>query len=944
MTQSNRRKTGAPHSKMNTLKICHLNAQSIPAKLDNLLFEFRKKKCHIIGVSETFLKPNKHTNKSVEIPDYKIFRCDRKSRPGGGVALYVRKDLLRISKAKVISKNITNNLEHLALELNLNNNKIAICVGYMRVTGLPLDDLNEVVSQLCEDYDNVILIGDLNINFLDPSESRELRNVLNPLNLHCSQTSPTRYTQTSARLIDYIISNIPSKISNFFQSPLTDHDKIEADFNFDFELPPKYIIYRDFNQIDINALGNDIESTDWQEMFDSIDINFMLDSFYSKVFDLLDRHVPEKIKKITSYSIPWFKPDIKNKIQLKKMARRVWLNSGDENDKLVYEKYCKEVNKMIRSAKRAYSIQKLNFDLGTKVLWKNIANEGLKSKNEEELCNKFSANELNIEFTKVSVPPSIQPTSISSSTATAVNPNLPQFSFDAVSEEAAFRAIFSIKSNAIGSDGLPIKFLKISAPFLIRHITFIFNKIIELNTYPNIWKISKVVGLPKVTNPTSPSDIRPISLLPSLSKIFERLIFDQIKMYVDCCYLLSPFQSGFRTGYSTTTVLTHLTDFIRSSLDRGNCVLLTLLDFSKAFNSISFEIMDQKLKNIFKFSEAARSLISSYLCNRLQYVVVDDISSSLLPLSSGVPQGSILGPLIFSLYINDVNNSISNCYYHLYADDLQIFTEVVSNKHTDLISSFKSAVDLMNNDIESICNWAKTNNLHLNENKTQAILFSKKSHEINNFHNLPPIIVNFTTVIYQDTVKNLGILLNKHLDWSDQINKTSRTMLFGLRLLWRRVTDTPFKTRLLLVKTLILSHLFYCDVVFGDLNSSLNRTIQRIFNSCIRYVFSLKRNDRLSNYYSKILGCTLENYFKIRTLIFTYKIIKNHSPPYLHNNLIFSISSRTNNLIIPTHNSGIMSNSFAVRSSRLWNNIHNDIKNSSSVESFRNKLLKHFND
>lgn len=221
------------------------------------------------------------------------------------------------------------------------------------------------------------------------------------------------------------------------------------------------------------------------------------------------------------------------------------------------------------------------------------------------------------------------------------------FSFSEIGEDEIFLAILAIKNNSIGSDMLPLKFLKLCLPALIPVLCHLFNYILSSNTYPKSWKVSRVCCIPKIKDPILTEDFRPISLVPSISKAFEYIIDMQIKDHLNTNNLRDAFQSGFRSNHSTTTVLTHITDFIRTATDRGNYVILILLDFSKAFNSISFEKMYHILLSNYKFSSNAAKLILSYLCNRSQYVELDGLKSRLLELNSGIPQGLFWAHLYF---------------------------------------------------------------------------------------------------------------------------------------------------------------------------------------------------------------------------------------------------------------------------------------------------------
>ena len=364
----------------------------------------------------------------------------------------------------------------------------------------------------------------------------------------------------------------------------------------------------------------------------------------------------------------------------------------------------------------------------------------------------------------------------------------------------------SLKSESVGPDGISLKFLKLCVPSILPFLVNIFNQTIASGCFPTSWKISKIIAIPKNNIPKSPLDMRPISLLSSTSKVLEKLLSDQIKFHLQSNHLLSNFQSGFRQSHSTVALLFDVTDFVRSCLDSGNLAALVLLDFSKAFNSINFLILERKLKTQFNLSTETINLILSYLTGRSQYVLTSEGRSSLLPLLAGVPQGSILGPIIFSLYINDFSKLTLNCRHHMFADDIQIYRRI--NNSNQLTTD--DDINSINEDLNRINHWASVNGLLINSSKSQAVIFGKNIE----YDRFPPMIINSNIIPYVKSVRNLGLIMSNDLKWDDHINLICQRMYNTLRLLKTKRLGTPRGTRLLLVRSLVLSHLLYCDIIF----------------------------------------------------------------------------------------------------------------------------------
>lgn len=442
--------------------------------------------------------------------------------------------------------------------------------------------------------------------------------------------------------------------------------------------------------------------------------------------------------------------------------------------------------------------------------------------------------------------------------------------------------------------------------------------------FPNQWKNAKVLPVQKKSSPNIVSDYRPISILPSLSKVCEVLIRGQMNCFMEDNCDLYKNQSGFRKGHSTTTCVLNITEEIRSDLNNKRCSILVLLDFSKAFDYINYEILLQKLKTQFKFSESACRLLNSYLKGRSQTVCVDDHFSKPVLVSSGVPQGSVLGPLLFSMYINDLPACVSFSRVHMYADDVQL---VCSSK----INEAEQCIESINSDLILIHSWSIKNNLMLNANKTKCIMVSNQTVDVRNKN----IILNGVVIPFSTSVNNLGIIMNNRLTWDDHVRHVSNKVYLTLRSLNKVNSFLPTSLRKKLVKSLIVPHFLYGCEIYSRSSSLCAQKLNVCFNSCIRYIFFLGRLDRVSTHRTALLGFELDTLFDIRSLILFFKILKFKCPPYLYKSILFGTSARTCQIRIPIHSSSIMDKSFFVSVIRLWNALPISTRNSSSVAIFR---------
>jgi hypothetical protein len=300
--------------------------------------------------------------------------------------------------------------------------------------------------------------------------------------------------------------------------------------------------------------------------------------------------------------------------------------------------------------------------------------------------------------------------------------------FEIVKEISRLRS-----DTSTGFDQIPVKFIKLVSTDLIGPLTYIINTCIDSSLFPRTWKTARVSPIPKINNPTCEKDYRPISILPALSKIFERLVNNQIVTYIDEQGLLASGISGYRSGYSTTTVLLRIRDDVIKAMKRGDVTMMVCADYYKAFDTVQFKAVLMKIHGM-GFSKKFLRWVLNYLCERQQFVQIDDASSELATVEFGVPQGSILGPILFNLYIADLHEKLK-CLCYQYADDTTFY------QHTK-VADLEHCATQMNNTISRLGQYSNESNLALNGKKTKWLLLSTR--QMSRLHRLQDAAVQLT--------------------------------------------------------------------------------------------------------------------------------------------------------------------------------------------------------
>lgn len=904
----------------------HLNVRSLMLHFQTLCNFVTVNNFDLFFVSETWLNSNL-SSILVTIPDYTFYRVDRINSQGrgGGIGVYLSKSL----KFNIIHQSSSSEIEELWLQIISGRAKYVIgCIYRPQSSSVDkfIDAIENSITDLLGHFDNIIITGDWNIDLLkNCPNSIQLNNFFESFDLCQVIDEPTFIRNNTYSLLDLLVTSNKDLIQNFrteFVNGISENDHCAIICDLKIFKPKnriKFITYRDYSNFSQQALSAHLNLINWNEIYEFESVNDAVQYLNSHLLEIFSQCAPLKSIRSTKPPAPWLTPVIKIMMRKRDQSyvkfRRTKVPAHFEYYKMLRN----FTTHAIEREKKAY----LNFCLRnkcSKAKWRTLKTLNILHTNDSSLPNHLiNVDSINEHFTKVPLI-SDEPSTIEILTKyrtekfLAIRP----FIFIQVPKHTVLKALNSIKSNAAGSDSISLKMLLFVSDYLIDHITYIINACISSSTFPEAWKTAIVLPLPKTACPETLNDLRPISLLPILSKLLEKILYDQLSSYLFEHNIIPSLQSGFRTGHSTATALTTIIDDIFRALDQGRLTCLVLLDYSKAFDSIDQRILIAKL-GYFGLDTSAVELLQSYLCDRSQKVTYNNEISKPLKLTHGVPQGSILGPILFLLYVADFHTIVSHCSSHHYADDTQVYLPFDS---TDNTASVK-----INSDLDALVDISTTHNLKINPSKSSVILFGPKDKR-NTIKNSLSIKIKNDTVILKDEVKNLGLWLDNDLRFTKHVNMICQSSYIVLKQLFPNKSIMSASLKLELGETLILPKLSYCDTVYGPaLLATDSYRLQKIQNSYFRFAYGIRKFEHISYKITEMNRLKLEQLRKVHLLTLTHKIIITKKPIYLYKKLVrignvsSYITRNSSLLLIYKHKTAMFKRSFTYSVCKLYNDL-----------------------
>ena len=772
----------------------------------------------------------------------------------------------------------------------------------MTVDFLNKNIFKDFLDKLSSENKVSYISGDFNIDLLKTESDKCTENFYNIMssNLFVPHiTLPTRITSHSKTLIDNIFSNDPDfaqGISGNFTFSISD---LFAQFLImpkkDTRPPRKHnILKRDLRNYDKVSLVADILNINWNETLsvELGDVNHYFDMFDQKINEVLDKHVPLKKlnkKQIRLQAKPWITPDILNSIRNRDRLLRKYIDTTEVNSKNeIHKEYKALRNKvvaMIRKSKKNH-FQKY-FSENAKDIrktWtgiKNIINIRTITKGQptsmlidKEFISDPSkiAEGFNTYFS--SIAEKLQQNTYFGNNNFSKYLNAPlnhNFLFNSVdTQEILFIIDSMVNSKATG----PQEILKLVKPNACYPLKEIINLSFATGSYPDNLKVAKVIPIFKNKgDQLLVCNYRPISLLSNINKIFEKLVYSRIYSFLNLHNCIYDLQFGFRAKHSTNHALFSLTETIRDALDSGNFACGIFIDLQKAFDTVDHQILLKKLE-YYGVRGIANNWFRSYLSNRQQFVSVNGFDSSWQPMKYGVPQGSVLGPLLFLVYINDLNNAIKFCTTHHFADDTNLL--FVDN-------SMKKIQKFVNLDLKFLCQWLKSNKISLNASKTELIIFRDPRKK--NTYDLK-IKIDGKKIIPSRYVKYLGVLIDCHLSWHTHEMELQTKLSRAIRMLCKIRHFVKFTTLRMIYFGIFSSILMYGSQIWGQHNR-ITQKLQKLQNKALRIINFQPPRTSASSLYKKCEILKLTDHISLQNFLYAHDSLNENLPSSLTGQLSF---------------------------------------------------------
>lgn len=949
-----------PSPKPNSFNIIHINIRSLQKNFDSLqeFLSLLSNRPQIICLSESRINQVPLIN--IELPDYKIFHDDSTTR-AGGVAIYILNNI----STDIISKFHlnTDGCENLWIKINAVDMILGVIYRHPKSSiKLFLEELNKNLEQMKNS--NLYIIGDINLDISENS-SAEYIDMLASNGYFPLISVPTRVTDTSSTIIDHIITNdhnhciLPGVIKT---DMLSDHFPIfcSIDMHKPYIKPQQIVFQRNLLNFNREKFCEKLQHS-LLDFFHSLNVinpinfNIVFGDFIDIIAKTIDLHAPNRKlsrKERKLKSKPWITNTLLASIKNKQKLYITHFLKGNTEQKSYYKKYANKLNKVKAAAKKKYYEEELkhsqNDTYGTWRIIKSLLSSSNKSSTIPEKvkhndCLYTDLNDITEQFNEYFA-------NVGNNLAARITPHdenaykkyLPlsissSLFLVPISPFEVMQQIHSLKNKkSCGCDNIATYFVILAANVLANPLSILLNYSFEFGIFPECLKTAKIIPIFKSGDKNEINNYRPISILSIFSKILEKLIAIRTRKFLEKHSILMPTQYGFRPMHSTSHAMLDVLTASFDNINHKKYTALLFLDLKKAFDTVNHKILISKLQH-YGIRGAAKELFTSFLTNRLQYVSINNVQSRKISTNCGVPQGSVLGPLLFTLYINDIYKCAS-CDPKLFADDTCFILQ------HDSLDNLNAKI---NEVMDAVNNWMNANKLTLNVSKSNILLINPKG---NNGFNCNSSITMTSTIQTElsivDKAKYLGVMFDDKLSFKSHISNLEKKLSRSVGILAKVKPFLNTKALLQLYYAIFHSHLNYGIIAWSSTYKSYFNKLGTLQNKAVKIIGGGKYYDRATPYYAQLRILKLADLMMFEKALFVFKFKSLALPAQFRHYFtalknVYQRSSRATNqnkYFIPFIRTSKLQKSIKYQGPLIWNSLDENIRNCKSVKSFKNKL------
>ena len=850
-----------------------MNARSLRNKSTIFQDFVHDNKFDIVAVTETWLTSSDDAVVSdLTPPGFKFLHHPRISGRGGGVGLLYRDNL-----SVVINKsNQYPSFESLSAVVSNDMTSFEMLVIYrppgFQSFSMFINDCSDLLDDKLYKASPLVIVGDLNIHLdnVSSQHTQRFNDLVDGHGLHQLVSTPTH---DQGHILDPIlVRNSERRLYSRLRviPGISDHSAVTCLLHF---RKPKRtdtsLLSRNIKGINRTDFANDVsDSNISSSATDNIDD--AVTRYNSVLIRLLDSHAPARTRKAKSHqSSPWYNSEISAAKKERRRLERRWRRNGKLQ--IDREQFCTQrdqVNYLVSKAKRSYHTKLIEdcgadnkklFNVANRLLNRNQSSPLPKHTDGKAMAESFiDYFNLKVQKIRLSLSTNVTYPKLKLVTSSTLD------TFQPTSTDEILQLLRKLPPKSCPLDPIPTILLKDCALTFAPIISEIINRSIDEATVPSALKLALIRPLLKKPSLDCESlkNYRPVSNLPFLLKILERVVFSRLTDYLLEHDLLDRFQSAYRPHHSVETLLTNVSSFILQKMDSGLVTAMVLLDLSAAFDTVDHTLLINTLTSLGVQGKALQWL-KSYLSFHSQSVILNGVTSSSRPLVCGVPQGSVGGPTLFSIYLTGLQDIFQrhSVHYHLYADDIQIYVSFSPNQ-----TSATQAIRNLERCIMDIDTWLKSNSLLLNQSKCEFLLFGSKS-QLSKL-DIDSISISGNNIPLSESCRNLGVIFDSHMSMSKQITSICSSVRYQLRnigfirkYLTRSATEK-------LVHSLISSRLDFGNGLLYSLPDSQIGKLQKLQNAAARIVTFSSKRSHITNVLKSLYWLPLKERLVFQILLF----------------------------------------------------------------------------